>query len=124
MLSMLSQRPRKTTPPKKKTITTQTLNHETKPNTPPKKKHQYGLNIYSALCCASAVSIIVTLLCFTLSGIRAARKFHEGILGCLLRAPMVSTVVRCVYCMVIVGYKKRQGRARPAGHATDRLVMI
>ncbi|KAM3568437.1 hypothetical protein VYU27_009440, partial [Nannochloropsis oceanica] len=49
---------------------------------------QKGLNIYALLCCFSALAIVCTLLSFTLAGLRAARAFHEGILGCLLRAPM------------------------------------
>ncbi|EWM27872.1 multidrug resistance-associated protein 1-like isoform 1 [Nannochloropsis gaditana] len=49
---------------------------------------EHGLSIYAILCSLSAVVIVFTLLSFTLAGMRAARVFHEGILGCLMRAPM------------------------------------
>jgi ABC-type multidrug transport system fused ATPase/permease subunit len=47
-----------------------------------------GLEFYAVFCCASAVSVLVTLLVFSLAGVRAARVFHEELLGALLRAPM------------------------------------
>lgn len=59
---------------------------------------EHGLSIYAILCSLSAVVIVFTLLSFTLAGMRAARVFHEGILGCLMRAPMVGREgERCSY---------------------------
>lgn len=47
-----------------------------------------GLTVYAILCGVSAVVIALTLLVFSLAGVRAARVFHEDLLGRLLRAPM------------------------------------
>lgn len=61
---------------------------------------EHGLGIYAILCSLSAVVIVFTLLSFTLAGMRAARVFHEGILGSLMRAPMVGREgERCSYLM-------------------------
>lgn len=47
-----------------------------------------GLGVYAALALAAALAALLCLVRFSLSGLNAARHFHQAMLASLLRAPM------------------------------------